>query len=44
MNELYITTARYQQSIEDLEKHPLSGGIFKIKTDTEGFLPRAFEG
>jgi sugar lactone lactonase YvrE len=36
MNELYITSARKGMSEEDLKKYPLSGGLFKVVTKTEG--------
>jgi sugar lactone lactonase YvrE len=36
MNELYITSARKGMSEEDLIKYPLSGGLFKVVTKTEG--------
>lgn len=36
MNELFITSARKELSEVDLEKYPLSGGLFKIETDVEG--------
>ena len=36
MNELYITSARKGMSEADLKKYPLSGGLFKVTTKTEG--------
>lgn len=36
MNELYITSARKGMSEADLAKYPLSGGLFKVVTKTEG--------
>ena len=36
MNELYITSARLGLNEEDLKKYPLSGGLFKFVTKTEG--------
>lgn len=36
MNELYITSARKGMSEADLKKYPLTGGLFKIVTKTEG--------
>ncbi|MEW6402345.1 MAG: SMP-30/gluconolactonase/LRE family protein [Chloroflexota bacterium] len=36
MNELYVTSARKGMSEADLVKYPLSGGLFKIETKTEG--------
>ncbi len=41
MNELYITSARKGMSEENLKKYPLSGGLFKVITKTEGM--RTFE-
>lgn len=40
-NELFITSARYQMSDADINKYPLSGGLFKLTTSVEG-MP-AFE-
>ena len=36
MNELYITSARVGMSEDELKKYPLSGGLFKVVTKTEG--------
>ncbi|HET9907179.1 MAG TPA: SMP-30/gluconolactonase/LRE family protein [Anaerolineales bacterium] len=36
MNELYITSARTGLSNRDLIKYPLSGGLFKVMTNTTG--------
>ena len=36
MNELYITSARVGMSAADLQKYPLSGGLFKVTTRVEG--------
>jgi len=36
MNELYITSARVGMSEQDLIKYPLSGGLFKVITHSEG--------
>jgi len=36
MNELYITSARIGMSEADLLKYPLSGGLFKVTTNTVG--------
>lgn len=41
MNELYVTSARVGMNETDLKKYPLSGGLFKIKTNIEGL--RTFE-
>ncbi len=36
MNELYVTSARVGMSEADLKKYPLSGGLFKVSTNTVG--------
>jgi len=36
MNELYITSARKGMSEEELNKYPLSGGVFRLVTKTQG--------
>ncbi len=41
LDELYITTARMELSDEELEEHPHSGGIFRVKPGVRGI--RAFE-
>ncbi|MCK6582441.1 MAG: SMP-30/gluconolactonase/LRE family protein [Anaerolineales bacterium] len=35
-NELYITSARMNMSEADLQKYPLSGGLFRVETKVEG--------
>ena len=35
-NELYVTSARKEMSEADLNKYPLSGGLFKVVTKYEG--------
>lgn len=35
-NELYITSARKNMSEADLQKYPLSGGLFRVETKLEG--------
>lgn len=35
-NELYVTSARVGMSESDLNKYPLSGGLFKVTTKFEG--------
>ncbi|CAG1000894.1 xylonolactonase [Anaerolineales bacterium] len=45
MNELYVTSARKGMSQADLQKYPLSGGLFKVETKVTGmptfeFIPR----
>lgn len=39
LDELYITTANYSMSKEQLEKYPLSGSLFKAKVPFKGVLP-----
>ncbi len=36
MNELYVTSARKDMSEADLKKYPLSGGLFRVKTNVTG--------
>lgn len=43
LNELYITTARTGLSKEQLNKYPLSGGLFKMKTDVKGSRSYGFK-
>jgi sugar lactone lactonase YvrE len=38
---LYVTTARQRLSPHELERHPLSGGLFAMKVDVPG-LPEPF--
>ena len=35
-NELFISTARKDMSYKELKKYPLSGSLFKVKTNVEG--------
>lgn len=35
-NELFITSARKNMSETDLQKYPLSGGLFRVETKVEG--------
>ncbi|WP_223701675.1 SMP-30/gluconolactonase/LRE family protein [Sutcliffiella deserti] len=44
LNELYITTARTGLNKEQLNDYPLSGGLFRIKTDVKGSPSYAFKG
>lgn len=39
LDELLITTAQENMSLEDLQKYPESGDIFLVKTSTKGFGP-----
>jgi sugar lactone lactonase YvrE len=43
MNELYVTSARQGLTRSDLEKYPLSGGLFRITTKVEGMPSFAFK-
>lgn len=43
MNELFITSATKDMSEADLAKYPLSGGLFKIETKTEGMPTFEFQ-
>jgi sugar lactone lactonase YvrE len=36
MNELFVTSARKGMSEADLQKYPLSGGLFRVQTKYEG--------
>jgi len=44
MNELFITSARHGMSAEDIQKYPLSGGLFKVITNVEGMPTFEFGG
>lgn len=44
LDELYITTARQGLSEEELEKYPLSGGLFKVKTKAKGMKGYGYKG
>ena len=44
MDDLYITTARYQQPIAALAAQPLAGGLFRYRTDTRGRPAAVFPG
>ena len=44
MDDLYITTARYQEPIAALAAQPLAGGLFRYRTDTKGRPAAAFPG
>lgn len=43
LNTLYITTARAGMSEKQLAKFPLSGGLFKIKTNVKGMKASFFK-
>ena len=44
MDDLYITTARYQEPIATLAAQPLAGGLFRYRTDTRGRPAAVFPG
>ncbi|MNI83568.1 L-arabinolactonase [compost metagenome] len=44
LDELYITTARSGMSPEELERWPLSGGLFKAKPGVTGVKANMFAG
>ncbi|MCC5905188.1 MAG: SMP-30/gluconolactonase/LRE family protein [Balneolaceae bacterium] len=44
LDELYITTCREHMSREEVEQHPLSGSIFKVKLPVKGVPVNSFAG
>ena len=44
LGDLYITTAAYMMSEEELREQPQSGGIFRARTGHTGMLPHNFRG
>lgn len=44
LNELYITTARKDMSEKQLEQYPLSGALFRMKTDVNGLKTSFYKG
>jgi sugar lactone lactonase YvrE len=44
MDELYITTARVDMSLKELEQYPHSGSVFRFKTNTKGLPVHSFAG
>ena len=44
LDQLYITTARYQESGPALAAQPHAGGVFRIRTDTRGRPAGVFPG
>ncbi|MDL1944174.1 SMP-30/gluconolactonase/LRE family protein [Chloroflexi bacterium CFX2] len=44
MNELFVTSARVGMSDADIEKYPLSGGLFRVVTKVEGMPTFEFGG
>jgi L-arabinonolactonase len=44
LNDLYITTAYKGLSKQERKKYPLSGDIFRLKTDIQGLIEAKFKG
>ncbi|WP_078548607.1 SMP-30/gluconolactonase/LRE family protein [Litchfieldia alkalitelluris] len=44
LNELFITTARVGMNENELREYPLSGSVFKIKTEIKGMITNSFRG
>jgi sugar lactone lactonase YvrE len=44
LTDIYVTTAREGMSPEQLEEYPLSGGLFRIRTDIRGMPTFEFGG
>ena len=44
LTDLYITTARKGLSAEQLVRFPLSGGLFRLRTDIQGMPTFAYAG
>jgi sugar lactone lactonase YvrE len=44
LNELYVTTARIGLSEESLRRQPQAGALYRVKTDTAGFISDRFGG
>lgn len=44
LDELYITTARIGLEEQELQKHPHSGGLFRVKTEVKGMATYEFLG
>ena len=42
LNTLFITTARYELSQDELSQQPLAGDLFQFKTDATGILENSF--
>ena len=42
LDQILITSAMENLSKEDVEKYPLSGNTFIVKSKTQGFLPNKF--
>jgi sugar lactone lactonase YvrE len=39
LDQLFVTTAKYQMTREELERWPLSGAIFRVDTGAQGLPP-----
>jgi sugar lactone lactonase YvrE len=44
LTDLYVTTARKEMDSGQLAKYPLSGGLFRIRTNIQGMPTFAFGG
>ena len=42
-NELFISTALKGMKANEIKKYPLSGGLFKVKTNLKGKKPVSFK-
>ena len=42
-NELFISTARKGLKIKEIKKYPLSGSLFKVKTNSKGKKSNSFK-
>ena len=42
-NELYVSTARKDLKIKDINKYPLSGSLFKIRMNIKGKATQSFK-
>ena len=42
-NELFISTARKGMKKNEIKKYPLSGNLFKVRTNTKGKKPNSFK-
>jgi sugar lactone lactonase YvrE len=44
LTDLYVTSARKEMTAEQLEKYPLTGGLFRLRTDIRGMPTFDFAG
>ena len=42
-NELFVSTARKGMNAKEIKKYPLSGCLFKVKTNVKGKRPTSFK-